>query len=478
MRPEETGGRSRIIFVLILTASFLDSIDYLIVQVALPTIRSQFAVSLADSQWVIGAYGITLAGFLLLSGRLGDAYGQKRVFVWGMALFTLSSLGSGLAPSLLGLVSFRLLQGIGAAMTTVTALAIFIGLFRNEADRVKYYGIFIASFAAGGSVGVVSGGALTDAFGWRSVFFVNVPIGVAIVALSLIYLRNQENVPQNKRLDLPGAFAATIGLIIFVYALTIAANAGLASPQSAIPLVLSFVVLLGFLVIESRARHPLLPFGFLWRGSTLLVNTICFLVTCTAGVILLLTVYFQTVLGWSAFYAGVGVLPLTAIFLIGSGGLAARVRKRVGIRRTLIGSMSLQVIGAAVLTQISNTINPLVVFPGMIVFSLGASLVYPAIFAEAGAVAVPGEEGLASGVINTSFRVGFPAGLAMILAVVGVAEPSTPGGASASIVAASLTTGLRFGFVAVLVFEPLALLVSLGVRDNIPAKQSGNLQTG
>jgi len=263
-------------FILVLLANLLDGIDFAVVQVALPTVRSQFGISLADSQWVISAYAITFAGFLLLSGRAGDTYGHKRIFIWGMVLFTFASLGAGLAPSVLMLVLFRLAQGIGAAMTTVAALAIVIKLFREERDRVRYFGIFVASLSAGTATGVLSGGILTFLLGWRWVFFVNVPIGLAVVFLSSKYLTKDET-KVGRRLDIFGAFTATSGLILFVYALTNAADLGLTSLQSVLPLCLSLIVLATFLAIESRTEDPLLPLGFLRRASTLAINAICFL---------------------------------------------------------------------------------------------------------------------------------------------------------------------------------------------------------
>src|SRR2546427_10729182 len=174
----------QLIFALIIMASFLDIIDFSIVQVALPTIRTQFLATLADSQWIVGAYGLTLAGFLMLSGRAGDVYGQKKIFIGGIVVFTIASFAAGLAPSLLLLIVLRSVQRIGPAMSTVTAFAIFIALFREGKDRNRYMGLFIAVVSAGFAVGSVAGGALTVLFGGRAVMFVNVPIGIVAAALS------------------------------------------------------------------------------------------------------------------------------------------------------------------------------------------------------------------------------------------------------------------------------------------------------
>src|SRR5438876_3906535 len=176
-------AHTRLIFALIIAAVFLDVVDFSIIQVALPSIRTQFLVSLADSQWIVGAYGITMAGFLLLSGRAGDIYGQKKLFISGIVLFTIASAVGGFAPSLLSLVISRAIQGIGAAISSVTAFAIFIELFPEGKERNKALGIFIAVLSAGFAAGSVAGGVLTVAFGWRSVMFINVPIGIVAAVL-------------------------------------------------------------------------------------------------------------------------------------------------------------------------------------------------------------------------------------------------------------------------------------------------------
>src|SRR5881397_2319398 len=176
----QPASRTRMTLALIIIAGFLDVIDFSIVQVALPTIRTELVVSLTESQWIVGAYGLTLAGFLMLSGRAGDVYGQKKLFVFGIVLFTISSLAAGLSPTLLSLVVARGVQGIGAAISTVTAFAILVATFPEGRERNGALGIFISVLSAGS----ILGGVLTAAFGWRSILFVNVPIGAVGAALS------------------------------------------------------------------------------------------------------------------------------------------------------------------------------------------------------------------------------------------------------------------------------------------------------
>jgi len=201
-----TKPRTRLILALIITAGFLDVIDFSIVQVALPTIQTELVISLAESQWIIGAYGLTLAGFLLLSGRAGDIYGQKKLFVFGIVLFTVASFTGGLAPSLLSLIVSRAIQGIGAAISTATAFAILVTTFPEGKERNRALGIFVSVLSAGFAAGSISGGVLTAAFGWRSVLFVNVPIGTVAAILSQKFLVSHPGRAADKHLSAWGAF--------------------------------------------------------------------------------------------------------------------------------------------------------------------------------------------------------------------------------------------------------------------------------
>lgn len=456
---------SVLVFALVLAVSFMDIVDFGILQVAIPTIRTQLMVSLADSQWVIGAYGITAASFLMLTGRAGDIYGQKRIFVAGTVLFTLSSLAAGLSPSFLLLVAFRLLQGIGAAMSTVTAFAIFIGLFPEGKERNKYYGILLATLSAGFATGSVAGGALTVLFGWRSVLFVNVPIGVGAILLAQRLLTNEGGSVNDRRLDIPGSMAVTSGLILFVFALTNAANDTFASLLTLVPLVLSFAVLGVFLVIEYRSDSPLLPLWFLRRGSVLDANILCLLFALTAAVPFLLTIYLQTILGYSAFYSGIGILPVAVTFFVMGGWAAAKILNRIGPRRTMLAASLFLALGSAVLTEISVGGSYVGLLPGMVIFTVGAALGFPAINAAALSGTRHGEEGLASGLINTSFRVGLPVGIAVLLTIAAVFDPPTGGTMAASGTSSGLVTGFRYALVGATLIGLACFFLSLRIKD-------------
>jgi EmrB/QacA subfamily drug resistance transporter len=459
----------RLIFALIIMASFLDIIDFSIVQVALPTIRTQFLATLADSQWIIGAYGLTLAGFLMLMGRAGDVYGQKKIFIAGIVLFTIASMAGGLAPSLLVLIIFRALQGIGAAMSTVTAFAIFIRIFPEGPERNRALGVLVAVLSAGFAAGAVAGGALTVTFGWRSVMFVNVPIGIVAALLSQRFLPKTEGWLKNQRLDVPGAITVTLGTILLVFGLTNAATSGFNSLDTIVPLGLSVLVLASFLVIESRSKSPLIPPAFLKRGSVLTANTLALVLTSTVGgVSFIITIYLQNILGYSPLYAGLGTLPSAVIFFLVGGWGASRIMNRLGARRTLLVSTSLATVGIALLTVISAQGSYFLVLPGMIVWTLGASIGFPAVNLAAVAGTKPGEEGLASGVVSTSFRIGFPLGLAVLLTIAGAFDPPAAAGVGSSAALEGVVTGFRYALFAAVLLSLLGLTLASRIKDVKP----------
>src|SRR5947209_15999789 len=300
----------RLIFFLVIIAYFMDIIYASIVTVALPSIRLEFGASIANSQWIYGAYAITLAGFLLLMGRAGDIYGQKKIFVGGLVIFTIASFTGGIAPSLLSLIISRSVQGIGAAMTTVTAFAIFIRIFPEGPERNKALGYLVAVLSGGFAAGAVAGGALTTFLGWRWVMFINVPIGIVTVLLCMRYLPGGGGWLKNRPLDVPGALTVTSGIILLIYGLTNAAALGFASGWSFIPLIFSALVLTGFVFIESGSKAPLMPLDFIRRGSVLTANTLALVLTSiVGGVGFIVPVYFQNVLGYSALYSGLLTLP-------------------------------------------------------------------------------------------------------------------------------------------------------------------------
>ena len=451
-------SHARLILAVVIAAAFLDVVDFSVVQVALPTIQREFLAPLAESQWVTGVYGLTLAGFLMVSGRAGDVYGQKRLFLFGIVLFTVSSLSAGLAPSLLSLVVSRAIQGIAAAMTTATALAILAATFPEGKERNRAFGVLVSILSAGFAAGSIAGGILTAAFGWRSVMFVNVPIGAVATILAQRFIARNGPRAASKRLDIPGAVTVTAGLILLVYAFTIAATDGLFTMQAALPLGLSVLILAAFLAIEYRSKAPLMPLAFLRRRTTLTANVLSLVVSSSAGALIVLTVYLQGVLGYSPLDAGLAFLPAAAIFFFVGGWGSSWLMNRIGLKRVLIISTAFVTLGLAMLAPLPVAAGYLGILPGTILWSLGASIGFPALAIAGLSGTKPGEEGLASGLIQTSQRLGFPLGLSLVLTVASTFDPQLG------------LTGFRYAFLSAAVLSAVGLGIALRFRsESVPA---------
>jgi len=460
-----------LIFFLVIIAYFMDIIDASIVTVALPSIRLEFGASIANSQWIYGAYAITLAGFLLLMGRAGDIYGQKKIFVSGLVIFTIASFTGGIAPSLLSLIISRSVQGIGAAMTTVTAFAIFIRIFPEGPERNKALGYIVAVLAGGFAAGAVVGGVLTTFLGWRWVMFINVPIGIVATILCQRYFPVGGGWLQNQHLDIPGALTVTSGTMLLVFGLTNAAGLGFTSVLTYIPLIASVLVLGLFLLIESRSVSPLVPLSFIRRGSVFTANILALVLTSVVGGVgFIIPVYFQNILGYSALDSGLLTLPPALIFFIVGGFVASRLVNKFGAKKILLVSSGLVAIGTLLLTPMSPNGNPFILMPGLLVWALGASIGFPAINIAAVAGTKPGEEGLASGVVSTSSRMGFPIGLAILLTVAGAFDPPSAGTPSA----AGIVAGFQVAVITASLIAVLGFLIALRLKDVKPAWASGN----
>ncbi len=456
--------RLSLILTLLVLAQFVIVLDFSIVQIALPTMRTQLGISLADSQWIVSAYGLTFAGFLLLSGRASDLYGRRRLFGIGLVVFALSSLAGGLAPSESILIGARAVQGVGAAIASATGLSLLVVTFPEGRERNRALSIFAAVSSAAFAAGVILGGVLTATLGWRSIFFVNVPIGIVTAVLATRLLVESRGDPNQRRLDLPGALSVTLGLSILVYALTNAANKGLLSADTLVPLSLSGAVLAGFLVIEHRSGAPLMPLSFLRRGAVFSANALAVLtIAAVSSMIFLLTIFLQTIQGYSALSAGLAFLPTALVFLSVGGFLSARLVTRFGPKPVLLVGMTIQAAGFLLLTRLAVGTSFLTgLLPEMLVVSLGAALAFTAFNIAALSGARRGEEGLASGLINTSTQVGGPIGLAIAVTIVGVVAASV--GASVTSAAATVD-GFRYAFLGAAVLSGVGIVFASVIRS-------------
>jgi EmrB/QacA subfamily drug resistance transporter len=457
---------------LLVIAQFVVVLDFSIVQIALPTIRTDFGISLSNLQWVVSAYGLTFAGLLMFSGRASDLYGRKKLFILGLAIFSLSSLAGGLATSEFTLIAARTVQGVGAAMASAAGLALIVTIFAPLGKLNWALGIFAAVSSAGFTAGVILSGVITQTLGWRWVFFVNVPIGIvaAIIAISVLPAnpRRQSGV----HLDVPGALSVTAGLMLLVYALSDVGNGAISLRDIAV-FGLSALILGIFLFVEHRSKGPLIPLGFLRRRAVFLPNAIALLIFASnTAMIFAITLYLQQLRGYSPLSAGLALVPPALLYIILGGYLAPKLVKKVGARLVLVIAMAFLTVGTLLLTR--TTIDSgyaTVVLPAVLVGAVGGALGLTGSNIAALSGAVKGEEGVASGLINTSRQVGGPVGLAVIVTII----CSVTNGLGAAAPAGELMPALQYAFGGATVFGAIAVALALLMKGGrSPPSNSGS----
>jgi EmrB/QacA subfamily drug resistance transporter len=411
-------GKNLALLLLAMT-QFVIVIDASIVNVALPSIGAHLHFSRDDLSWVVNAYTLTFGGFLLLGGRLADLLGRRRMFMIGLVVFSLASLGGGLAQSEAWLITARAIQGLGAAIVSPAALSIITTTFAEGAERNRALGIWGAVAGAGGAAGVLLGGILTSSLSWRWVLFVNVPIGLIAATLAPLLLLESHSEDGTEGFDVPGAVTVTAGLALLVYAVVDAVNVGWGSTGTLLRLAGSLVLLAAFIVIERRQRHPLLPFS-IFRLRTLRGADIVGLLIGMSlfSMFFFISLYLQDVLHFSPIKTGISYLPL-AVGIIISAGLASQLVTRIGFKPVLAGGLLLIAGGLIWFSRVPAPGGSFVadaLGPSLLAaFGLGFSFVSVTIAAVTGTK--PHEAGLASGLINTSQQVGGALGLAILATV-------------------------------------------------------------
>ncbi len=410
-------GRTRWFALFVLCAgNLMIVLDTTIVNVALPSIREDLGFTEGSLAWVVNAYLLTFGGFLLLGGRLGDLYGHRKLFIIGITLFTAASAACGLATSQEFLIGARAVQGLGGAVVSAVALSLTMTLFTEPADRAKAMGVIGFIAAGGGSIGVVLGGVLTDLLDWHWIFLVNIPIGVAVVALSFRLLPSAKGLAADRRLDVTGAVLITVALMLAVYAIVNGNEVGWATVQTLGLLGISVALLGIFVLVESRVAHPLVPL-WLFKLRNLTISNIVGVLWAAAmfAWFFLSALYLQLVLGYSPLEVGLGFLPGNLIMGAFSVGLSAKIVMRYGIRRPLGIGLTLAGIGLLLFARAPVDGTYVVdVLPSMILLGFGAGLAFnPVLLAAMGDVE-PGDAGLASGLVNTSFLMGGALGLAVL----------------------------------------------------------------
>jgi EmrB/QacA subfamily drug resistance transporter len=434
-------------------------LDTTIVNVALPSIRTDLGFSQTSLVWVVNAYMLTFGGFLLLGGRLGDLYGHRRLFLLGIVLFTLASLGCGLANSQELLVGARAVQGLGGAVVSAVALSLIMSLFTEPAERAKAMGIFGFVMAGGGSVGVLLGGVLTDAFDWHWIFLVNLPIGAAVFALCLLLLPVDPARTGGERLDIAGAVTVTVSLMLAVYAIVNGNEAGWISAQTTVLLAAAAVLLALFLGIEARVRSPLMPLGLFRLRNVSTANAIGVLwAAAMFAWFFISALYLQLVLGYSPLEVGLAFLPANLIMAAFSLGLSAKMVMRFGIRLPLAAGLFLAAVGL-LLFALAPVDGGFVVhvLPGMTLLGLGAGMAFNPVLLAAMSDVDTSQSGLASGIVNTSFMMGGALGLAVLASLAAARTDSLLASGAAS--PAALNGGYHVAFMMGAVFAAAAAVL-------------------
>jgi EmrB/QacA subfamily drug resistance transporter len=446
MTTPNTPRAKLLALALLAMTQFVVVLDAAIVNVALPSIGRSLDFSQDNLAWVVNAYTLTFGGFLLLGGRLADLLGRRRMFMYGLVLFSVASLLGGLAQSDVWLIAARALQGLGAAIVSPAALSIVTNTFAEGAERNRALGVWGAVAGSGGAAGVLLGGVLTQYLGWEWVLFVNVPIGVAAAALAPRLLAESRDEVQERSFDIAGAVSVTAGLALLVYTLLDANQAGWDSAKTIVLGALSLVLLAAFVVLERRTSQPLVPFSIFRLRTLRGANVVALLIGMSLfSMFFFISLYMQQVLGYDALKAGISYLPL-ALTIILSAGVASALVTRIGFKIPLVLGMLFVTGGLVWFAQVSPNGSYVgdILFPSLLA-AVGLGLAFVPVTIAAVTGIRPDEAGLASGLVNTAQQVGGALGLAILVAVAN----STTSGALADGVrsrAVALTDGFQDAF--------------------------------
>ena len=441
-------GRKRwwALFVLCLGVLMI-VLDGTIVNVALPSIRTDLEFTETSLVWVVNAYMLTFGGFLLLGGRLGDLYGPRKLFLLGITFFTVASLACGLANTQELLIIARAIQGLGGAVVTAVSLSLIMNLFTEDAERAKAMGVYGFVCAGGGSIGVLLGGVLTRAFSWHWIFLVNLPIGIAVYALCKMLIPGGGGQPGSTKLDVTGAITVTAALMLAVYAIVNGNEAGWTSTQTVMLLGAAIACLVVFLIVESRVKAPLVPLG-LFRLRNLATANIVGVLWAAAmfAWFFISALYLQLVLRYDPLQVGLAFLPSNIIMGAFSLGLSAKIVTRFGIRAPMSVGLVLGGLGLALFARAPVDGNLLTdVIPGMLLLGVAGGVAFNPLLLAAMNDVRPSDSGLASGIVNTAFMMGGALGLAILASL---AAARTAGlAASGESTVAALNGGYHAAFI-------------------------------
>jgi len=460
----QTTDRSRWIALYVLClGALMIVLDGTVVNVALPVVRDDLGFSQANLAWVVNAYMIAFGGLLLLAGRLGDLIGQRRVFVVGLVVFTAASLLCALAQTQEMLIVARFVQGVGGALSSAVVLGMIVTLFPEPGEQAKAIGIFGFVASAGGSIGLLAGGILTEAINWHWIFFINIPIGALTILAALRLVPSRPGIGLSAGADIPGAALITAGLMLGVYTILGVEEHGWAATRTLLLGAIAVALLVAFFVRQAHAANPLMPLRLFRSRNVVGANVVqALIVVGMFGMFFLGALYLQEILGYSSLEVGLAFLPATVVMGIMSVGLSGRLTVRFGAKTVLVPSLALIAIGLLLFARTpvdGDYVRDLL--PVMIVLGLGAGLSFASVMTLAMSGATPQDAGLASGLVNTSVQVGGAIGLAVLATL--AAERSDTLRAAGESTAAALNGGYHLAYVVGAALLGVALLVALFV---------------
>jgi EmrB/QacA subfamily drug resistance transporter len=460
--PAAQGGRSRWLALYVLCAGMLMIVlDVTVVNVALPAIQDDLGFTSSSLAWVVNAYLIAFGGLLLLAGRLGDLLGRRTIFLAGLVVFTVASVLCGLAGSQEVLVAARFVQGVGGALTSAVILGMIVTLFPEPREQAKAIGVYAFVASAGGSIGLLAGGVLTQAINWHWIFFVNLPIGVLTAVLAVRLIEKDKGIGLGRGTDVPGAVLITAALMVGVFTIVKpAAELGWTAPRTIALGLLTLTLLACFIVREATAANPLVPLRIFKSRNLTGANLVQALSSSGMfGIFFLGSLYLQRVLGYDALQIGLAFLPTTVMMGLLSVRYSEKLVMRFGPRRPLIAGLLLIVVGLALFTQAPVNGNYFIhVLPVLILLGLGGGICFPALMGLSMADVKPEDAGLASGLIGTTAEVGAALGLA-VLATLSATRTETLAAAGKPALDA-LTSGFHLSFAIAGVIVAAAVLIA------------------
>jgi EmrB/QacA subfamily drug resistance transporter len=474
MTAIDSSDRSRWVALYVLcTGMLMIVLDATVTNVALPSIQDDLGFTTSSLAWVVNAYMIAFGGLLLLAGRLGDLVGRRRVFLIGLAVFTVASLTCGVSDSQGLLVAARFLQGVGGALTSAVILGMIVTMFPEPREQAKAIGVFAFVASAGGSVGLLAGGVLTQSINWHWIFFVNVPIGIATAVLAVRLVESDGGIGLRSGSDIPGAVLITSALMLGVYTIVEpAARYGWGDSTTLALAAGALVLLAAFVAREAGAKHPLVPLGIFRSRNVTGANLIQVLsVAGMFGMFFLGALYLQRILGYDALETGLAFLPVTLAMGTLSIRYSEKLVMRFGARRTLLPGLLLIVVALVLFTRAPVDGHYVTdVLPVMLLLGLGAGVCFPALMNLAMAGVAPTEAGLASGLVNTTAQVGGALGLAVLATLSASRSEHLLAGGEPT--AAALTSGYHLAFAIAAGLVVAAVVVALTVLEREPAAQA------